>query len=586
MHKVSGFIEGRVVLAVAVLGISLAPGPASADWPPCGRAISTAPRGQVHSEIATDGAGGAIITWQDARSARVNILAQHVLAAGELDAAWPTNGRALLGDSLAIATAAGGQVTPVIVPDGAGGAIVAWQDLRSAVTEIDLFAQHVLASGVVDPAWPANGTALVAIEGQQNAQAIASDGAGGAFVAWMDTRPGVSVADVFAQHVLASGVVDPRWPANGLAVGAAPGLQEFPVIVEDGAGGAIIAWDDARSSTTSFDVYAQHVLDSGVVDPAWPLNGLALCTADGGQGHATIAADGAHGAVVAWTDSRIVGTAHIFAQHVLASGAVDPAWPVNGTAVSSAAVLETRPLAVSDGAGGAIVNWQGFTIELNMYVQHVLATGVVDPAWPAGGRALTDADRQQVHGVIAPDGAGGAVIAWEDGFEVVAQHVLASGTLDPAYPEHGLLLCDNPSGRGDPAIVATGGGGAIVAWTDGRNSGTSPDIFALQVLEAGTTDVPGAAPLEFTFARPSPNPVRASLTLRYALPRQANVRLAIFDIAGRRVRELRSGTEPGGAHAIDWDLRDERGAPVGVGTYFARLEVEQRTLAHQVTRVR
>jgi hypothetical protein len=232
------------------------------------------------------------------------------------------------------------------------------------------------------------------------------------------------------------------------------------------------------------------------------------------------------------------------------------------------------------------VNWQGFTIELNMYVQHVLATGVVDPAWPAGGRALTDADRQQVHGVIAPDGAGGAVIAWEDGFEVVAQHVLASGTLDPAYPEHGLLLCDNPSGRGDPAIVATGGGGAIVAWTDGRNSGTSPDIFALQVLEAGTTDVPGAAPLEFTFARPSPNPVRASLTLRYALPRQANVRLAIFDIAGRRVRELRSGTEPGGAHAIDWDLRDERGAPVGVGTYFARLEVEQRTLAHQVTRVR
>jgi hypothetical protein len=135
-------------------------------------------------------------------------------------------------------------------------------------------------------------------------------------------------------------------------------------------------------------------------------------------------------------------------------------------------------------------------------------------------------------------------------------------------------------------VVATGGGGAIVAWTDTRNGATGADIFALQVLAASTTDVPGAAPLEFTFARPSPNPARGSLTLRYALPRQALVRLAVFDIAGRRVRELRSGTEPAGAHAIDWDLRDERGAPVGAGTYFARLEVEQRTLTHKVTRVR
>jgi hypothetical protein len=364
------------------------------------------------------------------------------------------------------------------------------------------------------------------------------------------------------------------------------GLQEFPVIVEDGTGGAIIAWDDARSSTSGFDVYAQHVLNSGVVDPAWPANGRALCAADGDQGRATITADGAHGAIVAWTDARIVGTDHIFAQHVLASGAVDPAWTVNGTAVSNAAVLESLPIAVPDGAGGAIVNWQGFTVELNMYVQHVLATGVVDPAWPAGGRALTDADQQQTHAAIAPDGAGGAVIAWEGSFDVVAQHVLAAGTLDPLYPESGRLLCDNPSPRGDPAVVATGGGGAIVAWTDSRNGATGADIFALQVLAASTTDVPGSSPAEFTLARPSPNPARGSLTLRYALPRQALVRLAVFDIAGRRVRELRSGTEPAGAHAIDWDLRDERGAPVGVGTYFARLEVERRALTQKVTRVR
>ena len=113
------------------------------------------------------------------------------------------------------------------------------------------------------------------------------------------------------------------------------------------------------------------------------------------------------------------------------------------------------------------------------------------------------------------------------------------------------------------------------------------NIFALQVLQAGTVDVPGpTGPAEISFAHPSPNPARGSVTLRYALPRTAAVRLAIFDITGRRVRELRSGMESGGSHAVDWDLRDERGAPVGVGTYFARLEVEQRTFSHTVAMVR
>ena len=573
----------KAALAV-VLVLCLAPGLASADWPASGRPISTAPQSQNRPAIATDGADGAIITWQDARSPRLNIFAQHVLASGELDAAWPVNGRALLRDSLALARAAGGQFAPVIVSDGSGGAIVAWRDLRSAVTEFDIYAQHILASGEVDSAWPANGTALCEIAGRQDNQAVASDGAGGAFVTWMDARPGASVADIYAQHVLASGLVDPRWPANGLALGAAPGLQEFPVIVEDGAGGAIIGWDDARSSTSGVDVYAQHVLGSGAVDPGWPVNGRALCAAAGDQGRATIATDGAHGAIVAWTDSRVVGTAHIFAHHVLASGAVDPAWPVDGRAVSGADLAEARPLAVSDGAGGAIVTWQGFTVELNMYIHHVTAAGILDPAWPAAGRALSDSDRQQTNAAIVPDGVGGAVVAWQDSTDIVAQHVLASGALDPAYPATGRPVSNLPSREGTPALTATSGTGAIVTWVDTR--GVDPDIFALQVLVAGTVDVPRPTPPAFTFAPPRPNPARGSVTLRYALPGTATVSLAIFDVTGRRVRGLVSGSRPAGEHAIDWDLRDERGATVGLGIYFARLEVDRRTLIQRLATVR
>ena len=588
MHT-TRFPSPAAAVALAALTILALPQRARADWPASGLDATPFPAAQQHSVIATDGADGAIVAWQDLRNPRVNIFAQHLLATGSLDRAWPAGGRALLRDSLAIAGTAGGQFAPVIVSDGAGGAVVAWEDNRSAVTETDVFAQHVLATGVVDPAWPANGAALCAATGLQNTLAIAPDGKGGAIVAWVDGRVSANTPDIFAQHVLSTGGIDPGFPADGLAICTAAGPQGFPVILDDGLGGALIAWQDGRAPlTTGFDVYAQHLLSLGIVDPVWPVNGAPVCTAVGDQGRPTIASDGADGAIIAWSDSRIVATSHIFAEHVLGTGNLDRAWPVNGRAVSAAELSETRPLAVADGAGGAIVNWQGFTVHLNMYAQHVLASGVVDPVWPAGGRALSNRDRQQTFAEIASDGAGGAIVAWDDSFDVVAQHVLANGAFDPTYPDTGRMLVNLPSKQGDPAIVATSGGGAIVSWTDGRN-GSDIDIFALQVLAAGTVDVspPGPAPglAGLAFAPAAPNPAREAFSLRYVLPREGFVRLAIFDATGRRVRELVAGTRSAGDQSVPWDLRDGDGASVRPGVYFARLDVDGRVLTEKLVRV-
>ena len=572
-------------LLVALLCTFAASGVASADWPPFGRAVSTAPNSQVHPAITTDGAGGAIISWQDHRDARVNLFAQHVLASGELDAVWPAGGRGLLTDPNVLAQETFGLKSPVMVSDGAGGAIVAWEDNRSDVTETDVFAQHVLASGVVDGAWPANGAALAVIAGLQNAPVIAADGAGGAIVAWMDTRPGASVVDVYAQHVLASGVVDARWPTNGIALTGAPGSQQSPTIVADDTGGAIITWSDLRDAATDTDIFAQHVLNSGVLDPVWPLDGRALCTATGGQGNPSITSDGAHGAIIAWSDSRIVGTSHIFAHHVLGSGAVDPAWPTNGRAVSAAGLLETRPLLVPDGVGGTIVTWQAFTVHLNMYAQHVKSTGVLDPTWPVGGKALSITNRTQSQADIVSDGSGGAVVAWADSFDIVAQHVSASGVLDPAYPDTGRAVCNLPSSQGDVGLVATGGAGAIATWTDTRNilvPSASPDIFALQVLNAGTVSVPGPVAVGISFAAPSPNPARGSVLFQFSLPRETHAKLTIYDTLGRRVRELASGLRSTGRNVIRWDLRDEAGVAVPVGLYLAQLTVDGQSLTQRV----
>jgi flagellar hook assembly protein FlgD len=50
------------------------------------------------------------------------------------------------------------------------------------------------------------------------------------------------------------------------------------------------------------------------------------------------------------------------------------------------------------------------------------------------------------------------------------------------------------------------------------------------------------------------------------------VRLAVFDVQGRRVALLRDGILAAGSHTFNWDGTDDHGRAVARGLYFARLE--------------
>jgi flagellar hook assembly protein FlgD len=71
-----------------------------------------------------------------------------------------------------------------------------------------------------------------------------------------------------------------------------------------------------------------------------------------------------------------------------------------------------------------------------------------------------------------------------------------------------------------------------------------------------------------------PNPVRIEARLAFDLPQRADVRLAVYDAAGRLVRNLVQSRMPPGRHVVAWDRRDERGRRVGSGSCFVRLRTE------------
>ena len=80
-----------------------------------------------------------------------------------------------------------------------------------------------------------------------------------------------------------------------------------------------------------------------------------------------------------------------------------------------------------------------------------------------------------------------------------------------------------------------------------------------------------ARPTAYALSPNFPNPFNPETSMRLHLPQSGQVRLAIFDAAGQRVRTLLSGHLAAGVHVAGWDGRDERGHDVASDNYFARL---------------
>jgi hypothetical protein len=100
-------------------------------------------------------------------------------------------------------------------------------------------------------------------------------------------------------------------------------------------------------------------------------------------------------------------------------------------------------------------------------------------------------------------------------------------------------------------------------------------------FDAATSQVAGVNPPAtpaLAFAPPAPNPARGSVRLSLNAPAAGTLSVAIFDAAGRRVRDL-SRAVPAGPVELAWDLRDEAAHVLPAGLYFAsvRLGAERAT---------
>ncbi len=454
---------GSLIITTIMLTMAAFAAPLHAEWVYDGTPVCTAPGLQQYPWIVEDGGGGAFMAWEDGRSAFLGIYAQRIDANGIV--LWASNG-------IPISTGgSGNKQRPKLVRDGSGGCIMAWYDMRGGV-DYDVYVQRLSGSGTV--LWTANGLAICTATGDQLRAEIISDGAGGAIVTWYDRRDGTW--NIYAQRIGSDGTA--LWTGDGVAVCDASGDQEWGRIAADGAGGAVIAWHDSRGG--NYDIYAQR-LDAGG-NPLWGAGGVRLCGAEGTQTCRDIVPDGAGGAIAIWEDSRR-GNIDIYARLVDAGGtplwtddgvalctaAGDQDWPYACSNGAGGAIVVWRDL-------------RDPILMYDAFMQKIDNDGVV--AWNSDGIALASAacDQQNTHPI--PDGLGGAKIAWRDSrmypcetSDVYAQRVDADG--EPYLYQGGIPIGAAGYTQTLGHLVDDGQGGAIVVWYDNR--ALNYDVYAYRI---------------------------------------------------------------------------------------------------------
>jgi hypothetical protein len=458
--------SGDVTVTVNAVGSN--PGRIIVLWPNESPDNSAVPGGTGEQEspvLTTDGAGGAYVVWVDYRAGEADIYAQRVDSRGTV--LWNSDG-------VPVTTATSAQIRPRVIADGSGGAIVVWEDYRSG-TDYNIYAQKLNAYGTV--AWAADGVAIVTAAQHQLAPRLVSDDAEGAIVAWQDFRSDTDY-DIYAQKLNADGSV--AWAADGVAVASAPKNQLSVALTGDGAGGAILVWEDYRSDT-NYDVYAQRLDGLGAIQ--WAADGVVVTNGPNNELSPAVLTDGEGGVFLAWQDYRGGANYDIYAQRINGFGV--PLWPAAGVSVSDDTDSQVSPQLVPAGSTGVIVVWEDYRNgNADIYAQRLSSNGAAQ--WTQNGAVVIAESGNQLAGQAVTDNADGVIVVWEDhraapGLDIYAQRIGSSGA--PVWTAEGIVVTGADNDQRAPNAIADGQDGVIVAWEDRR--GGSVAIYAQGVSASG-----------------------------------------------------------------------------------------------------
>lgn len=439
---------------------------AAGQWQVGGRAVCNYLEDQEQVQIVPDGSGGAVIAWLDYRGS--DFMIGFRTFAQRLN----SNGVAQWVTNGTMICSERGQWSLDAIPDNSGGMYIAWTDQRDTAYKTAAYVQYVSGNG--SELWQTNGFPLSATIGASNSpKLLRADN--GIFTVWSDSRNGLML-DIYAQKINGS----PIWQANGVPVRVAPKHQTNPEAVHDGSGGIFVVFvdDSGGLNFSTTNLFVQRVSSSGAV--LWDSAGKAICTAPGQQKYFKAFSHGDGKAIAAWLDYRN-GSPQLYAQKWDSDG--NMLWGNNGKLVSGngsyfAGVYKGG--IVNDGDGGVIIV---YLLNSKIYATRLSPSGTV-----LYQKVLSSASARPSAASIAPDGLGEYVVAWQDTRndmgDIYAQKFNRDGQLK--WNSSDVALCQWTGQQRYVMACSDNAGGIIGAWEDYRQSGYMKDIYAAKISNNGT----------------------------------------------------------------------------------------------------
>lgn len=80
-----------------------------------------------------------------------------------------------------------------------------------------------------------------------------------------------------------------------------------------------------------------------------------------------------------------------------------------------------------------------------------------------------------------------------------------------------------------------------------------------------------ALPTEFALSQNVPNPFNPSTIVEFALPKDAQVNLSVYNVLGQHVKTLVNDLQRAGRQTVTWDGTDNGGVSVASGVYFYKI---------------
>lgn len=416
-------------------------------------------------ELISDGSGGAVVVWEQTESGYMG-SSYSILLAQRID----SDGNLLWaaeGVDVGYVGTSGWYGDHKIISDGSGGAIISWP--KEGYSGQEIYAQRVDSSG--DVKWSPEGVEVCGATGNHDTPQLVSDHAGGAIITWEDRRS--SPSKLYAQRINADGIV--QWTPDGVEVSSLEGTK--PKIVSNSPGESIIVWEDGK-------IHAQRLDPSGIVQ--WTTDGIQINAVVGLWELPDVISDGSGGATICWADSRSGNDLDIYAQNVDSNGVEQ--WTSGGKPVCDATGLQSSPHLVQDCSGGTVILWldgrYGFSYATDIFAQRVNSSGTAQ--WDTNGNGF-DIWHSAVNPQCTLDGFGNVITAWveqrgETGLDIYAQKVTLNGEV--MWATGGVSICNASYDQANVQLIADGSGGVILAWEDMRN-GNDSDIYAQRVDASG-----------------------------------------------------------------------------------------------------